>query len=550
MSDHRAAAPAAIDPQPPRPRLELIPIEARALRFGNASRLTCALIVVLFAALRFWKLTAYGLFSDEVFSAETAHRSWPQLQRAVITDVVHPPLFYYLLKLWIAASDALLWMKLLPVLLAILAIMPFVLLCRELKLRPTTINLALFLMAVNEYLINYAQELRMYSLLLLLVVTSMWLFAKLTNARTRALAVQLALLATNLLLVYTHYYGWLIVAGELLFVMMKRRDRLASFGLSVAMLVASFAPWAVAVAEAAYDKGGLGPNLKWNTRPTVNDFFQHYVTLNGPIYTSWRAYATIFSSVIFFTPILLWAWQQLKKAKGKRQNMAWDALSRAAAKGKNVDCLNLPPDELRDAGATDTNILLWLALLAFLPSVIAFAASYLLAQSVWGSRFLIVVAPAYLLLVAVAATRRRPRKLRRLAVATLAAWAALSGALQLTHRDKINWQPLVERMIQSEMNQVSEIPVYTRQGVTGTTIQYYLDQAGEQRLRLRYLDDYSAIDAPRFWIAFIRYRHDTGPTPAEGLAARGDLLGEAVEADAPGHQVIFIPVEHRAPMKR
>jgi 4-amino-4-deoxy-L-arabinose transferase-like glycosyltransferase len=533
MSDHRAAAPAALDPQPPRPRLEWLPIETRARRFGNAARLTCALLVVLFAALRFWKLTAYGLFSDEVFSAETVHRSWPQLQRAVITDVVHPPLFYYLLKLWIAASDALLWMKLLPVLLAILAIIPFVLLCRELKLRPTTINLALFLMAVNEYLINYAQELRMYSLLLLLVVTSMWLFAKLTNARTRAFAVQLALLATNLLLVYTHYYGWLIVAGELLFVMMKRRDRLASFGLSVAVLVASFAPWAVAVAEAAYDKGGLGPNLKWNTQPTVNDLFQHYVTLNGPIYTSWRAYATIFSSVIFFTPILLWAWQQLKKAKGK-----------------SVECLNLPPDELRDAGAGDTNILLWLALLAFLPSVIAFAASDLLAQSVWGSRFLIVVAPAYLLLVAIAATRLQPRKLQHLAVVILAAWAALSGALQLTHRDKINWQPLVERMIQSEMNQVSEIPVYTRQGVTGTTIQYYLDQAGEQRLRLRYLDDYSAIDEPRFWIAFIRYRHDTGPTPAEVLAARGDHLGEAVEADAPGHKVIFIPVERRAPLKR
>jgi hypothetical protein len=179
----------------------------------------------------------------------------------------------------------------------------------------------------------------------------------------------------------------------------------------------------------------------------------------------------------------------------------------------------------------------------------AFAASYLLAQSVWGSRFLIVAAPAYLLLVAIAATRLRPRRLQLIAVTLIAAWAALSGALQLTHRDKISWQPLVARMIQQEMNQSDSVHVYTRQGVTGTTIQYYLDQASEQRLRVQYVDDFSDIDEAHFWLAFIRYRHDTGPLPLVIFAARGDMLGEAIEADAPGHKVIFIPVWRRAGMR-
>src|SRR5205085_3309493 len=79
MSNHLAAAPAVIEP--PRPRLEIAEADAGALRFGRASRLAFAAIVLLFAAVRFWKLTAYGLFSDEVFSAETVHRAWPQLQR-------------------------------------------------------------------------------------------------------------------------------------------------------------------------------------------------------------------------------------------------------------------------------------------------------------------------------------------------------------------------------------------------------------------------------------------------------------------------------------
>jgi hypothetical protein len=544
MSDDLAAAPVVIDRHTERPHLEMASTEARAIRFSKPSGPLFALIVFLFAVVRFAKLTAYGLFSDEVFSAETIHRSWSQLQRAVINDVVHPPLFYYLLKAWIVISDSLLWMKLFPVLFSILAIIPFVLLSRELKLRAMTINLALFLMAVNEYLINYAQELRMYSLLLLLVTTSMWLFAKLANARERALTLQLALLATNLLLVYTHYYGWLIVTGELLFLIVKRRDRLGSFGLSVVALVAGFFPWTFAVMQAAYAKGGLGPNLKWNTRPTATDFFQHYVTLNGPVYNSWRAYATIFSTVIFFTPILVWAWRGLGKTSSASHAKVIDLQSGATTEGRPY--MNSLAVKSNNIGEADGNVFLWLALLAFVPSVIAFAASYLLTQSVWGSRFLIIVAPAYLLLVTIAATRLRPRRLQLIAVTLIAAWAALGGALQLTHRDKISWQPLVARMIQQEMSQSDSVRVYTRQGVTGTTIQYYLDQASELRLRVQYVDDYSEIDEAHFWIAFIRYRHDTGPLPLEIFAARGDLLGEAIEADAPGHKVIFIPVWRRA----
>jgi 4-amino-4-deoxy-L-arabinose transferase-like glycosyltransferase len=516
-----AAAPAPVERWPEPARLEVVTAGARPSSFSPASRAAFALLALLYAAVRFWKLTAYGLFSDEVFSAETAHRAWPQLERAVVTDVVHPPLFYYLLKIWIALGDTLFVMKSLPVLFSILALVPFVLLGRQLKLRAPTINLALFLMAANEYLVSYAQELRMYSLLLLLVTTSMWLFAKIMNAGHRAVGLQVAWLATSLLLVYTHYYGWLVVTAELLFVIVKRRDRLASFGLSAILLVAGFLPWMFAVTEAAYDKGGLGPNLKWNPRPTLTDFVQHYLTLNGPVYTSWRAYATVFSIVIFFTPILLWAGRLRVKVKGE-------------SGGHRIV-------------EADGDVFLWLALLAFLPSVIAFAASYLLAQSVWGNRFLIVVAPAYLLLVSIAAARIRPPRLRRAAVVLMIACAGLSGALQLTHRDKIDWRPLVERLTERETNAGEPVHVYTRQGVVGTTIQYYLDRAGEERLRVRYVDDYAQIDEAHFWIAFIRYRHESGPLPSAMFTTRGDRLGEAIEAEAPGHQVIFIPVWRASP---
>ena len=43
------------------------------------------------------------------------------------------------------------------------------------------VNLALLLLAVNGYLIKYAQEVRMYSLLFFLSLCSLWLFFRFFN---------------------------------------------------------------------------------------------------------------------------------------------------------------------------------------------------------------------------------------------------------------------------------------------------------------------------------------------------------------------------------
>jgi uncharacterized membrane protein len=123
------------------------------------------LVVVLFLALRFWKLTSFSLWGGEAFSMNGAKQSWVGMFSYVIADIVHPPLFYILLKLWIGiGGESLLWLKLLPVFTGVGLAVPFYLLCRELDLQWREMSLALFQAAVNGYLIHYAQELRMYSL--------------------------------------------------------------------------------------------------------------------------------------------------------------------------------------------------------------------------------------------------------------------------------------------------------------------------------------------------------------------------------------------------
>src|SRR5262245_31116945 len=122
-------------------------------------RLAVAITVVLiYISVRFWGLTASCLWFDEIFSVHAAEHSWNSILNFVALDHIHPPLFYVLLKIWIAISgESLFWLRTFPIIWAILALVPFLLLCRALRLSYWTSTLALFLVGVNGSLIKYAQ---------------------------------------------------------------------------------------------------------------------------------------------------------------------------------------------------------------------------------------------------------------------------------------------------------------------------------------------------------------------------------------------------------
>src|SRR5574339_125823 len=114
-----------------------------------------SLITILFIILRVWKINAYSIWGGEAFSMIGAKQDWHGMFTYVIADIVHPPLFYILLKLWIAlGGESVLWLKLLPVLSGVALVVPFYFLCRELGFQRPEMSLALFLAAVNGYIIH------------------------------------------------------------------------------------------------------------------------------------------------------------------------------------------------------------------------------------------------------------------------------------------------------------------------------------------------------------------------------------------------------------
>jgi len=289
----------------------------------------------------------------------------------VTQDLVHPPLFYVLLKVWIAAGgESLFWLRLLPALIAFVSIIPFLLICRELKLRGSTTLLAFLLFAVNSSLIKNSQEVRMYSLLLCLALFSVWLFLRWQRDDKGIIA----LAVVNVLLVYAHYAGWLVVGTEFLLLLLFRRELLKRFYIVIAISIVAFVPWLIAIWNTAGANEGLEQNIGWMERPAFMALFQ--LVLNGlePFYTPPTSIdpvsiyeVTIPVLLIVLTAIPAWLLQN-KRDDSNRQ---------------------LPT----------------LLMFAFVPGIAVLFASWILPYSIWGTRHLIILFPFFLILTALVITQ-------------------------------------------------------------------------------------------------------------------------------------------------
>jgi uncharacterized membrane protein len=493
--------------------------EPRAIAFNTPHTVLFILIVALFIGARLWQLTSFGLFGDETFTINVATSSWSELIDKVRADIVHPPLFYILLKVWILIGGrSEFWVKLLPCLTSIAAIIPFYLLCREIRMKPAAINLALAIMAVNAYLVYHAQDLRMYSLVMMLTLASMWLFASFFNSDRASLKLQGSLLATNLLLVYTHYYGWLIVSIEFLFLLLWNRKKLLAFSFGVAVLMVSFSPWAYAVGEAAIKKGGLAGNLGWNRPPDFEHFTAYFAILAGGLEERWKYFGANLDrmvsafpklALLFSLPVLLWGWHAVIKAKDKSQSITfW-----------------------------------WLAMMSFLPAMISYWVSHALPQSIWAVRYLIISAPPFMMLLAIACMKLDYGWLRSSMAILLFGWSALSGFAQMSHRDVVAYEPIVHRLIESQSEQPALTKIYTDNYNIASTLNFYLDESNDKKLQAAWVNDYAEADGDRFWVALMSYAHETQDEIEGTFKDRGYDVSEGLKVAAFTYEVVLLRIE-------
>jgi mannosyltransferase len=206
------------------------------------------LILILGILLRFYNNTAVALWHDEAFSALYLRYPFSEMMRRIGLDV-HPPLYYWLLKLWtLVLGQGLLSLRGFSILFGALTIWAGFLFVRKAFGNEKLAIVAAFFLAINPFQIQYSLEARMYTLGTFLVMISSYLLVRaLESNKTRDWFWYGLATAGGL---YTHYYMFFAIAAQGLYVLyylyqkQKFRDSLflKSMGSYVFALLL-FVPW-------------------------------------------------------------------------------------------------------------------------------------------------------------------------------------------------------------------------------------------------------------------------------------------------------------------
>ena len=316
-------------------------------------------LAVVYVLLRFWHLTDSCLWFDELFGVHAATLEWREMFWFVAQDLIHPPLFYVLLKCWISiGGETLFWLRCFPVLFSILALFALYQFCKQLKLSYPAIAIAFAFFAANGALIKYAQEVRMYSLMMFLAILSMWLFTRFLH-----LGKNIRLLTIcNILLIYTHYFGWFVVVSEIIVILILQRIKIRQILIMFGICLLSFAPWLFAVFRASQINSDLSQNIGWIQKPNLYVIIQFGFDLVEPFYFQSSNIENA-SNYLIVIPILL-----------------------LIGTAKIFYLANY-----KELSETEKVNFWMLAVFVETPLLLAFLLSWILPVSIWGTRHLIIV---------------------------------------------------------------------------------------------------------------------------------------------------------------
>lgn len=204
-------------------------------------------ILILSALLRFYNNTALALWHDEAFSALYLRYPWGEMMHRIGLDV-HPPLYYWILRVWsYGAGDSLLSLRLLSIIFGVLTVWAGYMFLRAAWGKRVAL-LGALLLALNPFQIQYALEARMYTLGTFLALWSSYFLVKALESdhvRKKYWAGYALTVAAGL---YTHYYLAFTILAQGLFVLIycfKYRDGKKFFAGVGAYLGATilYLPW-------------------------------------------------------------------------------------------------------------------------------------------------------------------------------------------------------------------------------------------------------------------------------------------------------------------
>jgi mannosyltransferase len=250
-----------------------------------SSRLVVGLllaVILLGGGLRLFRLADDNLWADEGISALVSGQPGAgAVVQAVIELDNHPPLYYLLLHVWrgpFGSSDFTL--RLLSVMLGIATIPVIFAAGRELFDDSGGLTASL-LFAVSPVAVHFAQEARMYTLLMLLFAALVYFALRLE--RCGDVVSIIGVIVVCAVLPNVHFYGGPVVAATLLLLIWsfwqrrEERRRLGVVAGAALATVLAFAPWAVALTQKQLAFAATLPHLSPPSLSSIGETFARFL---------------------------------------------------------------------------------------------------------------------------------------------------------------------------------------------------------------------------------------------------------------------------------
>ncbi len=239
-------------------------------------RLLPVLIVILLAgfALRACHLGAQAIWGDEAFSIAVGKMALSQIVQG--DRDVHPPLFHVLLHLWMGVAGSTEFAARFPALIAGVLLIPAMAIVARRTAGKQAAVLAAGLVAASPFAVYYSQEARMYSQAVLFTTLSAYGFLRLCGQSDTLKKPDLALvgrwqavmMVATLGAMYSHFYVFFVMLAENVYALWRWRRKpqwLAWWIGTQAVLVIGYLPWVIAqsgfLSGRAYNRwDALGPS--------------------------------------------------------------------------------------------------------------------------------------------------------------------------------------------------------------------------------------------------------------------------------------------------
>lgn len=212
-----------------------------------------------------------SLWLDEALTISIAQR-WGTMWQILLYREPYMWLYYIFFYLWTRFGTGEAYARSLSALFSI-ATIPCVYLLGSTIFSKKVGNLAAFLMCINVFFIQYAQEIRSYSLLLLLTTLSTYFFIISLSADSKKYAIGYALVSAAS--IYAHQIAILYIATQflaVLFLPKSKRHTRSLIATGIFIVLSVFPLWIFRISDT---------NINWIVRPSLYTLVNFFMTLSG-----------------------------------------------------------------------------------------------------------------------------------------------------------------------------------------------------------------------------------------------------------------------------